>query len=203
MKIGDWKQALEIYERASTADPKATTFRRNIVYVVQEWGRAVAKEEGAVAAARLITSIAPRFSNIKKIQSVGQNVIVRAINQSLKAGAYQDAQQVLSDVEPFFSERGAYEKLAASVYYGWAKPLAKKGKWEEAVAVYTRGYENHPKNKKLIHNLTATWHQWANSFIKKKQWERAITVYRNGLKALPGTRIFEQNIRYCEAQMKK
>lgn len=203
MKIGDWKRALEIYEKASIADPKATTFQRNIVYVVQEWGRAVAKEQGAVAAGRLIASIAPRFANVKKIQSVGQNVIVRAINQSLKAGAYEDAQQVLSDVEPFISPRSAYEKLAASVYYGWAKPLATKGKWEEAVAVYTSGYEKHPKNKKLIHNLTATWHQWANSFIKQKQWQRAIAVYREGLKALPGTRIFEQNIRYCEAQLKK
>ncbi len=203
MKIGDWEHALEIYEKASTNDPKATTFRRNIVYVVQEWGRAVAKEQGAVAAARLITSIAPRFANIKKIQSVGQNVIARAINQSLKAGAYEDAQQVLSDVEPFFSRPGTYEKLVVSVYYSWAKPLAKKGRWEEAVAVYTRGYEKHPRNKKLVHNLTATWHQWADSFMKQKQWQRAITVYRNGLEALPGTRIFQQNIRYCEAQLKK
>lgn len=203
IKKRNWKAALEILGRAYATDQSASLYQRNIAYVTQEWSREVAKKDGAPAGEKLVASIAQRFPKIYQVQKARGQLIQREVIAAIRASKYEEAEKKLLAGKAYFPDASRFGNLVVNIYYRWARPLSAKGQWEQAIAIYQRGYKTHPANGKLKRNLVATWHGWANVHMKKKQWQQAIDIYKQGLIALPGTSLFKRNIAYCEQEMKR
>ncbi len=201
-KKRDWKTVISIYEQAMIDDPKVSRFKQNIVYFVQEWSKDVAKEKGAVAAEKLISSYAARFPALKNIEKMRGRAVRDDVLKSVKAGHFDRAEQQLSNIKNHFPSESDFKNLVVTVYYRWAKTYSSKGKQQEAISVYAKGFGKYPKNAKMKRNLIASWHALADKYLKKKQWQKAIDIYQQGLKQLPDTSLFKRNIKYCQQQLK-
>lgn len=201
MENRQWEKALAIYERAHGEHPNTHIFKQNIKYIVQEWGRDIAAEKGALEAEKLVSEIAARFPKITSLQRAGGDNIGRLIQELIEAKDFEKAESELINSRQAFSNSSKYKRLAFNLYFLWAEPSAESEDWQKVIAVYTRGHEKHPENRKIKQNLVASWHSLAKPLLDTQQWQAAMEVYEKGLKALPGNVSFSQNIRYCKSQL--
>ncbi len=196
IKTRNWKAALDIYERALKADPHGQVFKTNATYVVQEWSKQVAKEKNVRAAEELVASIVPRFPKISGIYNAGGKLATREITGLLRAGEFEQAEGQLAGIEGFFANANKYRDMVTSVYHYWSAAKVKAGDWNEAIAIYKRGYEKFPKVPNLKRNMLSTLDKRARVPMDKKDWEGALEAYQDAHELFPSDSLFKRNIAY-------
>jgi tetratricopeptide (TPR) repeat protein len=198
MKNGEWSEAINVYDQAILAMPEERSFQKNKRYCAQEWLKQ--QDPLAPSTAELIASLYERLNDDQKMSKLASSYYLKQIEKQINAGEFQQALQIAEAGAGSVLDEKESLKVQRQPWDLQARQLAKQKNWQEAVDIYQAALEAMPGDSRLTQNAVATWHNWAETYMSEKDWDGAITVYSRGLERMPDTRLFKQNIRYCEQE---
>jgi len=192
----DYATAADVLERAMQAAPEEHRFSGNTVYVVQEWLRNTYESDGLADAEALMIKLAVRFEDIEDTQRVVEQFASRATLRLTETGGIDDALAFVDRNSDLLQEDVTGD-LRRAIFDGRAKTLTNMQKWDEAIAVYTRGLKVLPEDSHLRNNLLAIWDMWASGFRRSGDWSKAADIYAKALDSGIDNGVFADKIGYC------
>lgn len=198
MDSNQWRDALDIYALGIESIPDERSFRQNTKYILQEWLKTLEPESESTVST--IREFYERYGEEYGVSDIVSNFYMTAISEMQKKEEFEASTQIaLTGKEVIRDDRDG-TKVHRYAYDSWAKIFLGQENWTEAIKIYELGLTAIPDDSRLRNNAVATWHSWAKTFMDIRDWDGAIEVYRKGLESMPDTRLFQQNIAYCEQE---
>ncbi|MFK7766071.1 MAG: hypothetical protein AB8B55_02430 [Mariniblastus sp.] len=198
----DWKNAMEIYSKAYAVLPNERLIRQNIHYIVQEWGRDVAKISGIAAGEKVVSDQAKKFTKLHELKKMTGKIVSSELRRLVESEKFDEAELVLSKHKKSFLISSDLSKRATYVYHSHAKKHLVSKQWKDAVAIFEKGYQSFPNNRDMRTNLVFVWNSWAKEAMDKNDWSSATEIYEKAFVSLPGNTTIETNLRFCRGKLK-
>lgn len=199
----EWEQAVDIYRKALDAHPGTNKFNQNLTYIVQEWSRDIAKRDGIQAAEELVNKYIDEFPKVYQLKKLSGIHLYTSIRKLMDEKEFEKAEMELVKNSKLASNKHEFNQFAVRVYYQHAKEDLENKRWENAIAIFEKGFKNHPDARGMKDNLAFSWGSWAKELMDEKEWQAAIDIYDKGLESLPNNRTFKNNIKYCRSKLEK
>jgi len=196
----DFATAADVLELAMQAEPEERRFSANTAYVVQEWLRNTYESDGLADAEALLTKLAVRFEDIEGTQRVVEQFARRTTETLTEKEGIDDALAFVDRNAKLLREDVAGD-LRRAIFDRRASALSDMLKWDQAIAVYTRGLKVLPDDGHLRNNLLATWDTWAGKFRKSGDWSDAAGIYAKALDSGIDNSNFASKIGYCVQEL--
>ncbi len=201
IKQKQWGNALDACTQALARGLMPDHFRKKIVYIVQEGGKAYAQAEDDGALERWLSAARKRFPDLASLNTV----VISLYAQTLADLSLVDTRRYLQRGKSLL--QGVQSVLGgnvpdATLVRNWCDRLAQerveRREWEDAVMILNAAREFLPNDKVMRGNEIASWNAWAQEYVKQRHWDVAIGIYEQALQRFPDETLFKNNLKYCQ-----
>ncbi len=204
LRSGDFENALKICGQALKKAPDQGHFRKKLAYVVQEYSEALYRDQGYVAAEKLLKRLRGQYPAFRELKDVVAGYIRRRLEEIKHLPDYQSrADEITRRLRPLLEDKAAGRKLEISVYDDRARKYLKEKNWEAAIQVYDEALRHYSDDSHVRHNAVAAWDSWYQDCHKRKDWEGALAVCEKGAQQSPDEGHFKNNLAFTVQEYAK
>lgn len=185
---GRYARALDILEARRAAAPHERRVLDHLAYVVQEHLAAVAKQEGAEAAEKLLSGLLRRFAGVGEIRRVAEAHLQRSATRLLEEGRYEQALGSARRIGELIGDAKRGDEALGAVYDRWALKLAKDKQFDAALGVYEKALAELADKRNAENNVRYIIQEWLKDAAAAQGTAATIDILKRQLPRFAGVR---------------
>lgn len=183
-EAGNWKQALDVYDKAVRQFPEDSHLANNRTATWDAWAKSFVRTKHWKEAAEVYAKAMNKLPEGGFDRNLGFITQEWLRDEQTNRGNDAVDKSIVYLLERF-AENDDVRDVATGHFARIAVDLAGKGMWEDALATIRRGQKHFKGNEQLLNATRHVYDRWADGHRTKGEWEKAIDVYTNALKSLP------------------
>ena len=192
----EYEPALKVIDTGLKLEPEEVRFAHNLGYLAQQWSWTIYRERGLAEAEALLVKLRKSHPGAGQIDDVANTFVHRAVEDLRKNGEPERAMAAISAAGHLLSDKDEAKSLVRITCDDWARDLANRNQWQEAVGVYETGLKRFRGDPHLEHNAVATWDSWITALTGVKDWAAAAATCQAALKRRPDSDRFRRKMGY-------